>query len=219
MNVMKDRFIDLYNHQIHRPGADKLLQWLETTDFFTAPASTRFHLAREDGLVEHSVHVYERLQALYQQEFTGGAMPTLEQQESIAICGLLHDICKVNVYQQEPKNRKTYDPTKVAAAESWQVKHDALGDFVWETIMGYKFEDSLPYGHGEKSVYIISGFMRLTREEAMAIRWHMGFSDNDFKSGGYSVGNAFEMYPLALLTHIADLQATYLDETERAGKE
>ena len=168
-----------------------MLQWLETTDFFTAPASTRFHLAREDGLVEHSVHVYERLQALYQQEFTGGAMPTLEQQESIAICGLLHDICKVNVYQQEPKNRKTYDPTKVAAAESWQVKHDALGDFVWETIMGYKFEDSLPYGHGEKSVYIISGFMRLTREEAMAIRWHMGFSDNDFKSGGYSVGNAF----------------------------
>ena len=68
MNVMKDRFIDLYNHQIHRPGADKLLQWLETTDFFTAPASTRFHLAREDGLVEHSVHVYERLQALYQKE-------------------------------------------------------------------------------------------------------------------------------------------------------
>ena len=134
--------------------------------------------------------------------------------ESVAICGLLHDVCKVNVYQQEPKNRKTYDPEKVAAAEPWQVKHDALGDFIWETVMGYKFEDDLPYGHGEKSVYIISAFMKLSREEAMAIRWHMGFSDNDFKGGGYSVGNAFEKYPLALLTHIADLQATYLDEVE-----
>ena len=74
-------------------------------------------------------------------------------------------------------------------------------------------DDKLPYGHGEKSVYIVSGFMRLSREEAMAIRWHMGFSDNDFQGGGYSVGNAFEMFPLAVLLHIADLQATYLDET------
>lgn len=70
------------------------------------------------------------------------------------------------------------------------------------------------YGHGEKSVYIISGFMKLSREEAMAIRWHMGFSDTEFKGGGFSVGNAFEKFSLAVLTHIADLQATYLDETE-----
>ena len=218
MHIMKNYFFEKYNYWIHRPGSDKLLQWLETTDFFTAPASTRFHLAQEGGLLEHSVHVYDRLQALYQEEFTRGAMPTRDQNESIAICGLLHDVCKVNVYQMEPKNRKTYDPEKVAAAEAWQVKHDALGDFVWETVMGYKFEDPLPYGHGEKSVYIISGFMRLTREEAMAIRWHMGFSDSDFKGGGYNVGNAFEMYPLAVLTHIADLQATYLDEAGETGK-
>lgn len=219
MDIMKNYFLEKYNHWIHRPGADKLLQWLETTDFFTAPASTRFHLAQEGGLVEHSVHVYDRLQALFQWEFTNCAMPTRDQNESIAICGLLHDICKVNVYQQKPKNRKTYDSEKVAVAESWQVKHDALGDFVWETVMGYQFEDSLPYGHGEKSVYIISSFMKLTREESMAIRWHMGFSDSDFKAGGYSVGNAFEKYPLAVLTHIADLQATYLDEVKRASTE
>lgn len=218
MDMMKNYFLEKYNHWIHRPGSDELLQWLEVTDFFSAPASTRFHLAEEGGLVEHSVHVYDRLQALFQWEFTNGAMPTRDQNESIAICGLLHDICKVNVYQQEPKNRKTYDPEKVAAAEPWQVKHDALGDFIWETIMGYKFEDPLPYGHGEKSVYIISSFMKLTREEAMAIRWHMGFSDNDFKAGGYSVGNIFEQFPLAVLTHIADLQATYLDEAARAGR-
>lgn len=215
---MKEQFLEQYRHRIYRPGAEELLQWLETTDFFHAPASTRFHLAREGGLVEHSVHVYERLRTLFIREFTNGVLPTPEQDESIAICGLLHDVCKANVYQQEPKNRKTYDLEKVAAAESWQVKHDVLGSFIWETVMGYKFEDSLPYGHGEKSVYIISGFMHLTREEAMAIRWHMGFSDNDFRAGGFAVGNAFEKYPLAVLAHIADLQATYLDEVEGAGK-
>lgn len=211
--MIKDHFLEIYASEIHRPGADKLLQWLETTDFFTAPASSRFHLAREGGLAEHSLHVYQRLAELCMRESGVQIDP-----ESVAICGLLHDVCKVNVYQQEPKNRKTYDPEKVAAAEPWQVKHDALGDFIWETVMGYKFEDDLPYGHGEKSVYIISAFMKLTREEAMAIRWHMGFSDNDFKGGGYSVGNAFEKYPLAFLTHIADLQATYLDEVEGAGR-
>ena len=211
--MIKDHFLEIYASEIHRPGADKLLQWLETTDYFTAPASSRFHLAREGGLAEHSLHVYQRLAELCMRESGVQIDP-----ESVAICGLLHDVCKVNVYQQEPKNRKTYDPEKVAAAEPWQVKHDALGDFIWETVMGYKFEDDLPYGHGEKSVYIISAFMKLTREEAMAIRWHMGFSDNDFKGGGYSVGNAFEKYPLAFLTHIADLQATYLDEVEGAGR-
>lgn len=114
---MKDCFIERYTQWIHLPGADKLLQWLESTDFYSAPASTRFHLAREGGLAEHSLHVYERLRMLFMREFTNGVLPTPEQDESIAVCGLLHDICKVNVYQQEPKNRKTYDPEKVAAAE------------------------------------------------------------------------------------------------------
>lgn len=212
--IFKIMYTEEYTRWIHHPGADKLLEWLDSTDFYSAPASTRFHLAREGGLVIHSIHVQQRLALLCKDEYGSGQIDT----ESIAICGLLHDVCKANVYQQEPKNRKTYDPEKVAAAEPWQVKHDALGDFIWETVMGYRFEDDLPYGHGEKSVYIISAFMKLSREEAMAIRWHMGFSNNDFKAGGYSVGSAFEKYPLALLTHIADLQATYLDEVERAGK-
>ena len=106
-------------------------------------------------------------------EFTDGEIPYPEQDESIAICGLLHDICMI---------------------------------------------DDLPFGHGEKSVYIISGFMTLTPEETMAIRWHRGFLDNDFKAGGILVVNAFEKYPLAVLTHIADLQATYLDEAEGTSK-
>lgn len=195
---MKDRFIGLYQQLITRPGADKLLAWLETTDFFEAPASTRFHLSHPGGLVEHSIHVYHRLHDLFVSERQNRENePFIElsdsEEETIAICGLLHDICKANFYAVEMRNRKN---------EQGQ----------WEKYPFYVVNDQLPYGHGEKSVYIISGFMKLTREEAMAIRWHMGFSDNDFKAGGFSVGNAFEKFPLALLTHMADLQATYLDE-------
>ena len=193
---MKDRFIELYQKLITRPGADKLLAWLETTDFFVAPASTRFHLSRPGGLVEHSVHVYERLRALFIAEKERAdlcAGITSQEEETIAICGLLHDVCKANFYTVEMRNRKN---------EQGQ----------WEKYPFYVVNDQLPYGHGEKSAYIISSFMKLSREEAMAIRWHMGFSDNDFKAGGFSVGNAFEKFPLALLTHMADLQATYLDE-------
>ena len=195
---MKDRFVELYQQLITRPGADKLLAWLETTDFFEAPASTRFHLSRPGGLVEHSIHVYHRLHDLFVSERQNRENePFIElsdsEEETIAICGLLHDICKANFYAVEMRNRKN---------EQGQ----------WEKYPFYVVNDQLPYGHGEKSVYIISGFMKLTREEAMAIRWHMGFSDNDFRAGGFSVGNAFEKFPLALLTHMADLKATYLDE-------
>lgn len=195
---MKDRFIQLYQAFVKRPGSDKLLAWLETTDFFEAPASTRFHLSRPGGLVEHSVHVYERLRALFIAEKERAdlcAGITSQEEETIAICGLLHDVCKANFYTVEMRNRKN---------EQGQ----------WEKYPYYVVDDQLPYGHGEKSVYIISGFMKLTREEAMAIRWHMGFSDTDFKGGGFSVGNAFGKFPLAVLMHIADLQATYLDEVE-----
>ena len=181
---MKEKFLEIYRENITRPGA--------------APASTRFHLSRPGGLVEHSIHVYERLLKLCDTEngekFLSAKLP---DDETIAICGLLHDICKANFYGVEMRNRKN---------EQGQ----------WEKYPFYVVNDQLPYGHGEKSVYIISSFMKLSREEAMAIRWHMGFSDNEFKAGGYSVGNAFEKFPLALLTHIADIQATYLDEVEEA---
>ena len=191
---MKDKFIKAYTENITRPGADKLLAWIESSDFFAAPASTRFHLSSPGGLLEHSLHVFERMKAICANEATitpGFNEPSME---TIAVCGLLHDICKANFYAVEMRNRKN-DQGR------------------WEQYPFYGVDDKLPYGHGEKSVYIISGFMRLSREEAMAIRWHMGFSDNDFQGGGYSVGNAFDKFPLAVLLHIADLQATYLDET------
>ena len=210
---MKDKFLEIYRLNVSRPGADKLLAWLETTDFFTTPASTRFHLSRPGGLVEHSVHVYERLSALKESEWNFHPDMDLSD-ESIAIVGLLHDVCKVGVYQQEPKNQKTYDPGKVAVADKRQVKHDSIGDFVWETVLGYKFDDPIPYGHGEKSVYIISSFIKLTREEAMAIRWHMGGFDDAAKGGSPALKGVFQKYPLAIMTHIADMQASYLDEKD-----
>lgn len=190
-----DRFVETYNELIHRTGSDKLLEWLEKSDFFTAPASTRFHLASEGGLVTHSLNVFDQLMKLY--EFTYGKEPDGDMKSSLAIMSLLHDVCKVNFYKLEMRNRKN---------ESGQ----------WESYPTYAIEDSLPYGHGEKSVYILSGFIKLTREEAMAIRFHMGFSSPEFKGGDQSVGKAFEMYPLAMLLHEADMRATYLMESEGA---
>ena len=216
---MKEQFIEIFNDHIKRPGADALLAWLEKSDFFTAPASTRFHLSEPGGLVKHSVHVYERLRELYSNELArdtdGPVILSDEDEEKIAICGLLHDICKVGCYKQEPKNQKTYDPEKVKKAQKWQIKHDDLGDFIWETVMVYKFDEDFVYGHGEKSVYIASAYMKLTREEAVAIRFHMAAWQDGEKQ---NAGKAFERYSLAVMLHIADLQATYLDEADQNGK-
>lgn len=195
----KEYFLSLYKEKITRPGADKLLEWLEKeSDFFKAPASTRYHLAEEGGLALHSIHVYERLKLLVEAEEKKTGICHADD-ESIAIVALLHDVCKANFYTVEMRNRK-----------------NEFG--AWESYPYYSVDDQLPYGHGEKSVYIVSGFMKLKRAEAMAIRWHMGFSDNDFKGGGYSVGNAYEKFPLAVLTNMADMSATYLDEIESQEK-
>ncbi len=204
MEDYKNQFLSIYEENITRPGADKFLEWLKKTDFFTAPASTRYHLCEPGGLVAHSVHVYERLRALYiaekvrnseKAETASSASADLSAQEAetIAVCGLLHDICKVNFYKPGTRN----------------VKNETTGQ--WEKVPCYTIEDQLPYGHGEKSVYIISGFMRLSREEAMAIRWHMGAWQDGEKQ---NAGAAFSKFSLALLTHMADMQATYLDEAE-----
>lgn len=180
----KEEFLSLYRAHITRPGAPELLSFLENkSDFFTAPASTRFHLAREGGLLEHSLNVTRLM--LAQQD---------EPVESLAICGLLHDLCKVNYYKTSTRN----------------VKNEATGQ--WERQPFYQIEDSFPYGHGEKSVYMIENFFKLKAPEAMAIRWHMGGFDDAVKAGSFSIAKAFERYPLAVKLHIADLTATYLVE-------
>lgn len=178
---------------IKRDGARKLLGWLLESDFFVAPASARYHSAFPGGLVEHSLRVFYRLRDLWMNEY-GVEKLTEEIMESLAICGLLHDICKANFYTISMRN----------------VKNDETGK--WEKKPYYEVQDILPYGHGEKSVYILRSFIPLKEEEAMAIRWHMGAFDDSAK--GHALSQAFRSYPLALMLHLADMQANYLDEME-----
>ncbi len=188
----REKFISIYEENIKRPGSDKLLSWIcsDSSDFFTAPSSTRYHGSYEGGLLEHSLNVYECLKDYLSRPRTKELYGMDYSDESIAIAALLHDLCKVNFYAVDYRNAK-----------------NAQG--VWEKVPYYTIRDELPYGHGEKSVYIISGFMRLTREEAFAIRYHMGFSGNEDKN---LVGQALEKFPLALALNVADMEAAYFME-------
>ena len=188
----KQEFIEIYQKYITREGADRLLAHLMSpaSDFFTAPASTRFHGAYEGGLVEHSLNVYECLRDYMDRERVKELYGLEASDEIIAIVALIHDLCKMNFYKPGFRN----------------VKDD---NGVWQKVPTYEIDDKLPYGHGEKSVYIISGFMRLTREEAFAIRYHMGFSGSEEPR---NVGAAFEMFPLAFALSTADMEATYFLE-------
>ncbi|MBQ8176056.1 MAG: HD domain-containing protein [Oscillospiraceae bacterium] len=186
---LKEEFLEIYRNNITREGADKLLEYLlsEKSDFFTAPASTRFHGAYEGGLLEHSLNVYHCLKDYLSRERAKNVYGMNYSEETIAIAALLHDICKVNFYKVDYRNAKN---------DKGQ----------WEKVPYYAIDDKLPYGHGEKSVYIITGFMRLSREEAFAIRYHMGFSANDDPN---QVGKSFEMFPLAFALSVADMEASY----------
>jgi hypothetical protein len=188
----REKFLKIYEENIKRPGSEKLLNWLcsESSDFFTAPSSTRFHGSYEGGLLEHSLNVYECLKDYLARPRTKELYGMDYSEESIAIVSLLHDLCKVNFYAVDYRNAK-----------------NAQG--IWEKVPYYTVRDELPYGHGEKSVYIVSGFMRLSREEAFAIRYHMGFSGNEDKN---LVGQALEKFPLALALNVADMEAAYFLE-------
>ncbi len=210
----KEDIIDLLK-STNRPGIDKLIDYLNKSDFFTAPASTKYHGAYEGGLAEHSLHVYSRLFELISNEnrlhgFCAGQDGDAIQQciNSAMICGLLHDICKVNLYSIDYKNVKVYSENGS--------KEDKDGKYDWVKEPIYKFDRDkqakLPMGHGEKSIWIISGFIKLSRDEAIAIRWHMGAFDDAAKNNSGDLTAAFTEYPMALMLHIADMQATYLDD-------
>lgn len=190
--MKKEEFLSVYNEHIKREGADKLLNYLtsDSCDFFTAPASTRFHSAYAGGLAEHSLNVYHCLKDYLERERVKNIYKLKVSDETIAIVSLLHDLCKINCYKPSTRNVK-----------------DSHG--VWHSVPTFTYDDAMPYGHGEKSVYIISGYMKLTREEAFAIRYHMGFSGNEDKM---NVGNAFEKFPLAFALSTADMEATYFME-------
>lgn len=186
----KDEFINIYKYYIKREGSKRLLEFLNSnkSDFFKAPASSRYHNCYESGLVEHSVNTYHCLKDYLSRNRIKDVYNYSCDDETIAIVSLLHDICKVNCYKESTRNTKDESGT-------------------WIQVPMYEYEDELPYGHGEKSVYIISGYMKLTRDEAFAIRFHMGFSRDDDKR---DIANAFQRFPLALALSVADMEATYL---------
>lgn len=189
INENKEEFLNIARENIKREGLENLISWLVTTDFFEAPASSKFHLAEAGGLCKHSINVYKRMLNLATAEYGEENV----NRETIAICGLFHDICKCCFYKTEYRN----------------VKEN--GEWVQKPY--YAVDDMLPYGHGEKSVYIINGYMRLTREEALAINWHMGGFDKRVVGGDFEFSKAYYKYPICVLMHMADVMATYLDET------
>lgn len=180
---MKEQFIELLK-STNREGIENLISFLEKTDFFEAPASTRFHGDYKGGLLEHSMKVYE----IFKEKVKHASTEINVSDDTVIITALLHDICKANFYKVDYRNAK-----------------NELG--VWEKVPYYTIDDQIPYGHGEKSVMMISEYIKLTPEEKYTIRWHMGFTEP--KEVYSTIGNAYKKYPIALLLFEADLESAY----------
>ena len=180
---MKEEFISLLR-STNREGIEEVIQFLEKSDFYKAPASTRFHGSFEGGLLEHSMKVYEILK----HKVKNSVLDLNVSDDTLIIIALLHDICKVNFYKVDYRNAK-----------------NERGE--WVKVPYYTVDDTIPYGHGEKSVMMITEYMKLTVEEKYCIRWHMGFTEP--KEAYNTLGQAFKKFPLALILHEADLEATY----------
>ena len=176
---MKEKYLELLK-SVNREGMDNLINFIEKTDFFKAPASTRFHGSYEGGLLEHSLKVYEILKHKVE-----NCIEKIDvSEDTLKIVALLHDICKANFYKVDYRNAK-----------------NSFGE--WEKVPYYTVEDTIPYGHGEKSVMMLTEYIKLTSEEKYAIRWHMGFTEP--KELYTTLGLAYQKYPLALLLFEADL--------------
>ena len=176
-----------------REGVEALLEFIRKSDFYTAPASTKYHSCHEGGLLEHSLNVYECLKEKRKNPIWGTALSNIPE-ESLIIAALLHDLTKTYFYKIEYRNKK----------------NDETG--VWEKVPFYTIDDKVPYGHGEKSVMMIEEYIKLTPVERYSIRWHMGWSEP--KENYNALGKAMGKYPLVLALHEADQEATYLLEEE-----
>ena len=177
---------------VSRDGVDRLMDFIKKSDFYTAPASTRFHGSYEGGLLQHSINVYDRLLEKKCEDPMWSSKLEEVSNESIAIVSLLHDICKTYFYSVEMRNKKV--------------------DGQWVQVPSYVVDDKIPYGHGEKSVMMIEEYMKLKPVERYAIRWHMGpySGQQDWQT----FGAAAEKYPLVLALFEADMEATHIMETE-----
>lgn len=188
---------------VKRDGIEKLLAYIRKSDFYRAPASTRFHSCHDGGLLEHSLNFYECLLSKKQNPIWAEVLKEIDD-ESLILVALLHDLCKSYLYVPEFKNKKVYSDTGT--------KRDEGGRFDWQAVKGYNTDDKIPYGHGEKSVMMIEEFIKLKPIERYAIRWHMGFTEP--KEYWNTLTAAIKKYPVILAVHQADMEATYLLEEE-----
>lgn len=195
MTLIKD-FKNIVAANIQRDGIDNLMEWVENeTDFFTAPASTRYHGSYEGGLLEHSLNVYNRL-VFEMNTVIGEGWEDIYSPETIAIVALFHDLCKIDRY---------------VLTEKWRKDEDGQ----WEAYDAYDYnKEKAEMGHGAQSVYYLQKFIQLTEIEAQAIYWHMGAYDISPYSSLANCSETFKWNPLAFLVHRADMAATYITENE-----
>lgn len=175
-----DWFRDPENFKIK---LDNMLKWIHNTDFYSTPASTRFHGAYREGLLEHTLIVAQKAIEL-------SNIPTFKFKvniEDAVLIALVHDWCKIGLYESYLKNIKNPDTG------------------IWEQKEAYKVADNPMscYGHGVSSLILAQKFFKLSTEEALAIRWHMGeynVADNEMND----LHQANETYPLVQLIQFAD---------------
>lgn len=175
-----------------RDGIENLIEFIRKSDFYTAPASTRFHGSHEGGLLEHSMNVYDILSTKRNEDSLWYESLKNIGEDTLVISALLHDLCKTYYYTTELRNKKV--------------------DGQWVQVPFYTVDDKVPYGHGEKSVMMIEEYIKLKPIERYAIRWHMGAYEP--KELWNTLGSAMEKYPLVLAIHEADMEATYIMESE-----
>ena len=178
-------FIEIAEKNIEREGLQDLLWYLQTSDFFDAPCSTKYHLSEKGGLCQHSLNVFHALCSFSRQyEWEN------RNKETLTIVSLFHDLCKIDTYKEALKWSKNENNE-------------------WVQLPYYTFNEDFPYGHSEKSVFLITQYIHLSPYEAQAINGHMGFSDI---RGANLIGNIFTKNKLAVLLHFADITATYFME-------
>lgn len=201
-NELIEKFEELLR-STGREGIEDLIAFLRKSDFYTAPASGRYHNCHEHGLLEHSLNVYECLKNKANSEPWATILSQVSP-ASMIIAPLLHDLCKTYFYKPEFRNKKDYN--------EYGKKSDPGGRFDWKVVQGYTIEDQYPYGHGEKSVMMLEQYIKLEPIERYMIRWHMGYTEP--KENWNTLGQAIRKYPAVLAIHEADLEATYLLEKE-----
>lgn len=181
----------------------QFLNYLRSSDFYRAPCSTRFHLCEEGGLAQHTINVLMQMLWL--------TLPATKQQLGACVLAAIgHDLCKVGVYARQEKNRKIYLKEGQEAPAGAYVKSDSDGNFYWGKVLAYEFHDTMPFGHGRKSAYMLQSFFPEIGEDVYAaVDGHMGDTE--------TVPALMELYsgnPMALHLHIADMLATHITEAE-----